>query len=83
MRVSVKSAACAGEIVPHIGADGRSEWGLEDDATLAGALARLGALRERPALILVNDRVVREAQRSDLGPADGDRLIVMPSIDGG
>ena len=83
MRVSVRLAAYAGESVPDIGADGRGEWDLAEETTLAGALARLGPMQERPALTLVNDRVVREAQRSDLRLADGDRLVVMPPIDGG
>ena len=83
MRVSVKLAAYAGESVPDVGADGRGEWNLAEKTTLAGALARLGPLQERPALIMVNGRVVREAQQSDLRLADGDRLVVMPPIDGG
>lgn len=83
MRISVKLAAYAGETVPDIGTDGRGEWNLAENMTLAGALARLGPLKERPALILVNDRVVREALRSNLRLADGDRLVVMPPIDGG
>ena len=83
MRVSVRLAAYAGESVPDIGADGRGEWNLAENTTLAGALTRLGPLQERPALILVNEHVVREALRSDLRLADGDRLVVMPPIDGG
>ncbi len=83
MRISVRLAAYAGETVHDINADGRGEWDLAENTTLAGALARLGPLQERPALILVNDRVVREALRSNLRLADGDRLVVMPPIDGG
>ncbi len=83
MRVSVRLAAYAGETVADIGVDGRGQWDLAENTTLAGALGRLGALKERPVLALVNDRVVREAVWSDYRLADGDHLVIMPPIDGG
>ncbi len=83
MRISVRLAAYTGRPVPGIGSDGRGCWDLAEDTTLQDALLRLEALRETPAMTLVNDRVIRPGSRARCRLADGDRLVVMPPIDGG
>ncbi len=79
----MRLAAYTGRPVPGIGHDGKGCWDLADNTTLQEALLRLEALREAPAMTLVNDRVVRPDSRARYRLADGDRLVVMPPIDGG
>ncbi len=83
MRISVRLAAYTGRPAPGIGSDGRGVWDLGEDATLEDALGRLEHFGEAPAMTLVNDRVVRADSRREHRLAEGDRLVVMPPIDGG
>lgn len=79
----MRLAAYTGRPVPGIGRDGKGFWDLAENTTLQDALLRLEALREAPAMTLVNDRVVRPDSRARYRLADGDHLVVMPPIDGG
>ena len=83
MKVSVRLTACAGEVVPGIGIDGRGEGNLAENVALAGTLCRLGVLKERPGRTRVNDRAVSGALRSDYRLAGADRLVSTPPIEGG
>ncbi len=83
MRISLKTAGTLARYLPAGSSGNLAQLDIEEGATPAQVMDRLGMPGEGSYLVILNDTVVPKAERTERGLCEGDRLAIVPPLKGG